>query len=64
MNNQGAKKVLIAKNVMDGHNTNIILKHTKKIMEETIKKKYQKIWYKKSLLALTNLQMEMGTKKE
>jgi hypothetical protein len=43
MNNQGAKKVLIAKNVMDGHNTNIILKHTKKIMEETIKKKYQKI---------------------
>jgi hypothetical protein len=43
MNNQDVKKVLIVKNVMDGHNINIILKHTKKIMEEIIKKKYQRI---------------------
>lgn len=43
MNNQGVKKVLVAKNVMDGHNINIIQKHTKKITEETIKNKYQKI---------------------
>jgi hypothetical protein len=55
MNNQDVKKVLIVKNVMGGHNINIILKHTKKIMEETIKKKYQRISYKKS--SLTNSQM-------
>jgi hypothetical protein len=61
MNSRGVKKAKIAKNAMDGLNTNFIQIHIKKIMEGTTKKIFQKTYYKKN--CRVNLQTK-GLRKE